>query len=449
MNLQAIVGASVIDGTGQEPIDDAVILIEGERIRSVMPAAASKVPAQARVFEAAGKYIIPGLMDANVHLLHALIADILLPYEGRYAGLIEEAAQLTLRAGVTTVFDTWGPLEPLVVVRDRINHGQAIGSRIFVAGNIIGFDGPLSPDFFPVGNLLAPDTVERINAQFEQGVGQDLLWLTPEMVRQRVRDYIDRADIDFVKYGASGHGKFSQFLAFSAETQRAIVEEGHRAGLTVQAHTTTVESLRVEIEAGADLLQHGEWTGPEPIPEETLKRIVGKSLPVAAIISTEKHLAWVEEHGDERTRTLVFNRVREENIRRLIADGARLLLTTDGFVAGPTVLNHPRVGFIFHCADSPNVLGESHFVWLEAAVQHGMAPMEALLSATRHIAEAYGRADELGTLESGKRADLVILDADPLADPRNYRRISTVMKDGVLIDRGALPANPILTTCYS
>jgi len=68
--------------------------------------------------------------------------------------------------------------------------------------------------------------------------------------------------------------------------------------------------------------------------------------------------------------------------------------------------------------------------------------MDALLAATRNIAEAYGKADELGTLEAGKRADLLILDADPLADPRNYRRIVEVLKDGSRIDRAALPESP-------
>jgi imidazolonepropionase-like amidohydrolase len=80
-------------------------------------------------------------------------------------------------------------------------------------------------------------------------------------------------------------------------------------------------------------------------------------------------------------------------------------------------------------------LGESHFLWLEAVVDRGMAPMDALLAGTRNIAEAYGQADHLGTLEPGKRADLVILEGNPLDDVRNYRRISAVMKDGALVDQ--------------
>jgi imidazolonepropionase-like amidohydrolase len=444
MATKAVVGGTVIDGTGGMPCADAVVIVDDDRIRSVMPAADAVVPEHAEVIDAAGRYVIPGLMDANVHLT-GWLPNVLLEHEGRYDEMIEEAAQVTLRSGVTTVFDTWGALEPLVTVRDRINRGEVAGSRLFVAGNIIGLGGPLSPDFFPAADLLGPDTVERINSQFEQGVGPDLLWLTPEAVRRRVRDYIERTSIDFVKYAASGHGQFRQFIAFSQPTQQAIVEESHRAGLTVQAHSTTVESLRMEIDAGADLLQHGDSTGLEPIPGETLKTIVDRSLPVAAVVSTDEHHAWVSQHGPEWLRKYVTNETRDLNHRNLIEAGARLLLATDGFVSGPRTANHPRVTALFACADPPFTLGESHFLWLEAVNERGMAPMDALLAATRNTAEAYGQATDLGTLEPGKRADLLILEGDPLEDVRNYRRIAEVMKDGALVDRDALPNRRIIT----
>ncbi len=442
---RALTGATVIDGTGRAPIPEAVVVIEDGRIRSVGPAATVVVPDDAEVIDATGGYVIPGLLDANVHLVAGLTPQVLLPYEDRYTELAVEAAQLTLRSGVTTVFDTWGPLDPLVAARDSIARGDVPGSRMYVAGNIIGFGGPLSGDFLPVDGSQAREAARRIDTQFEQGVGRDLLWLSPDGVRTRVRDYIERTGIDFVKYAASGHGAaFTPFIAFSAPAQRAIVEEAHRAGLTVQAHSTTVESLRMEVEAGADLLQHGEWTGPEPIPDETLAAIVDGRVPVAAIVSTERHLAWVREHGNERYRDLVFNKTRDENIRRLIAAGARLLLTTDGFVPATALLDDPSVSFLFSCDDSPNTLGDSHFVWLEAVIERGMPPMEALLSATRYVAEAYGQSDDVGTLEPGKRADLLVLDADPLEDVRNYRRISAVLKDGATVDRDALPTGRLL-----
>jgi imidazolonepropionase-like amidohydrolase len=443
MDVKAIVGATVLDGTGRPPVRDAVVLVEGDRIGSVTAASQTTIPEYAEVIEAAGRYVIPGMMDANVPLFVGIL-DVLLEYEGRYNEIIEEQAQVALAAGITTVFNTWGPLAAMKDVRDRIDRGEIAGSRIFLGGNIVGFGGPLSPDFYPAGNLLGPDTVDRINRQWEQGTGAELLWLTPEEVRRRVRDYVERSGIDFVKYAACAH--MGPLITFSAEAQQAIVEEGHRAGLTVQAHTISPESLRMEIDAGADLLQHGDVTGLEPMPEATLKTIADRGLPVAALCCTDRHLAWTQEHGHEWMRTYAHNKVKDDNDRRLIAAGARLLLTTEGYAAGPRLLRHPRFGpLVRGSVDSPNHLGESHVLWMQAAVERGMAPMEALLCATRYVAEAYGQGADLGSLVPGKRADLVILEADPLADVANYRRVAAVMKEGELVDREALPLRRVLT----
>jgi imidazolonepropionase-like amidohydrolase len=290
--------------------------------------------------------------------------------------------------------------------------------------------------------VLGTDTVDRVNAHWEHGVGSDLLWQSPEEVRRRVRDYVERSALDFVKYAASAHG--NALITFSEPVQRAIVEEGHRAGMTVQAHTTSVESLRMEIEAGADLLQHGDITGLEPMPDETLKTIVERRLPVAALLFTRRYHDWMAEHGSARLRNL-YNANMDQNDRRLIEAGARLMLTTDGFMSGQRIENHPAFRPLRGAPDRPTKLGESHVLWLQGAIERGMAPMEALLSATRYIAEAYHVADELGTLEPGKHADLVVLDADPLADVENYRRVVAVMKDGAIVDRAALPIRRVLT----
>jgi imidazolonepropionase-like amidohydrolase len=442
-DITAIVGGTVLDGTGRPPAHDTV-LIEGGRIRAVTSAGEAP-PEHARVIDATGRHIIPGLLDANVHLTSP-IPDVVLEHEGRYPELIIEAAQLTLRAGVTTVFDTCGHLASLVTARNRINGGQAIGSRIFLAGYIIGFGGPFSTDMYSPGAFLGPDLVNRINHEWEQGVGADLLWLPPDGVRRRVRDYIERSDIDFVKYAASGHAAHRQFIAFSERTQRAIVEEAHRANLTAQAHSTTVESLWMQIDAGADLLQHGNYVGPEPMPEETLRLIVERQIPVAAIIHTRRYREWVHRHGPGLSR-LVYSDAQEATDQRLIDAGARLLLTTDGLVIGPGLARHPILAAAAgaHTPDVALRLGEGHFLWLEAVVERGLPPMAALRAATSNVARAYGQGGDLGTIEPGKRADLVILDGDPLADVRNYRRIVEVMKDGVLVDRDNLPHPRILT----
>jgi len=439
-------GATVMDGTGGPPLHDAVIVIDAGRISKIGREQDVHAGRGARVVDVRGKYIIPGLMDANVHLDFGITPESLFGYAGHYDELVLEAAQVELKNGVTTVFDTWGPREPLMKVRDAINAGRLTGSRIFLGGNIIGMGGPASADFYPViRSVINKVDADRIDAMWEQGVGPALLWMTPREVGEKVRTYIQSGRIDFVKYLSSGH-KDMQFIAFSLDAQKAIVEEAHRAGLTVQAHSTSPESLRLEIEAGVDLLQHCDISGLEPIPDETMRTILDRGLPCAALLMTDRYLAWAADHGPAGLRPLI--KVKDLNDRKLIGAGANLLLASDGGLFGPRekAESSPLVGpRLAGAPDIPNQLGDAHILWIKAAIERGMTPMNALLSGTRNVARGYGRATDLGTLEVGKRADLVVLDADPFADPNNYRGIVDVYKDGIRVDRSALPTARIMS----
>lgn len=440
----AVSGATIIDGTGRAPIRDGVIVIEGGRITAVGPRSAVQVPAGARVIDAAGKHVIPGLMDANVHLILGSAIEFIVRYEGRYEDLIEEAAQVALKNGLTTVFDSWGPLQPLLNVRDRINRGETTGSRMFIAGNIVGFTGPFGHDFNGAAETTAtPTLVRRINALWEENTGPDLMYLTPEQLRVEIRKYIARG-IDFLKYGATGHRE-EYMLMFSPAAQQVIVEESRRAGITVQTHTTNVEGLRVVLEQGVDMLQHGDWTGPTPIPPETIRMMIDRNIYCAIQPFTKARIAIAVEQAEggppssrrkEKVQTVHLNDV------NLIKAGAPLLLATDAGMADPD-----RLAMMTARAqiDRPTELGEAHFRWFTAVAEKGMKPMDAIVAATRNIAAAYKKLDQFGTLERGKLADLVILDADPLADLGNIRRISVVMKEGRVVDRSALPAKRVLT----
>ena len=249
-----VAGATVIDGTGRDPIRDASIVIAGGRVVSVGPSAGIRIPKKARVIPAQGKFVIPGLMDANVHLVYGVSIEYLARYEGRFEELIAEAAQVGLANGLTTMFDSWGPRKPLITVRDRIARGEIPGSRLYVAGNIIGLTGPFGRDFNEREQGVSKPFRQRIDSLWEEGTGPELMWMTPDSVRSVIRRYASRG-MDFLKYAASGHTQM-EMLMFSPDQQRAIVEEGHRAGLVVQTHTTSVESVRQAIEAGVDLMQH-------------------------------------------------------------------------------------------------------------------------------------------------------------------------------------------------
>src|SRR5262249_6975638 len=150
-------------------------------------------------------------------------------YLDRYEEVIAEAAQVALKSGQTTVFDTWGPRRYLMAVRHRINAGELPGSRIFCAGNIIGFDGPFSLDFNAKAAEVASEAlVRRVNSIWAENTGRHLMWRTPKQVGEEVRRYIAKG-IDFVKYGSNEHfgSSAGAFLALSPRSQEATVAEAH------------------------------------------------------------------------------------------------------------------------------------------------------------------------------------------------------------------------------
>jgi imidazolonepropionase-like amidohydrolase len=442
-----ISGATILDGVASKPIEGQSIWIEGDRIKTIGGRDELGVPPRARVIDACNKYVIPGLMNANVHLLGGmLLPGNLLRYMDRYEDLAVEAAQVALKNGLTTVFDTLGVRKPLIAVRDRINAGEVPGSRVFCAGWIVGLDGILSLDFHAkAAEVLSSALVERINGLCVENVGPALSWMTPEQVVQEIRAYVGKG-IDFLKYASNEHrwGDPTTSLIFSPRVQEAMVAEAHRGGITAQAHTTSVESLRVAVEAGCDLIQHCNITGPFPIPETTLDLMVEHKTGGVVFPFTQKRLDWIMENCKiDRA----YFATADANCRNLLQSGARLLLANDGAILGPDIATDSWLSksWLMPGEDDLSVLDQGHFVWLKAMEEKGMEPMEILRAATCNIAAAYGKDKDLGTLEPGKIADMLILDKNPLESAENYRSIHMILKDGTVINRDALPVDPVLT----
>ncbi|WP_236795489.1 amidohydrolase family protein [Amycolatopsis sp. GM8] len=443
-----LTGATVIDGVSDKGVEGQAILTENGRIVAIGRPGDLPIPADAETIDYSGKFIIPGLLNANVHLLVSALFETLVKYEGRYEELITESAQVALKSGMTTVFDTWGPRRALMAVRDRIDQGLVPGSRIRCAGNIIGFEGPFSDDFDKrIPGVGSTNFVDRVNATWVENTGRHLMWLTPEEVGKEVRTYIERG-IDFVKYASNEHGGTSAgaFIEFSERTQRAIVEEAHRAGVTAQAHTGSVEGLRIAIEAGCDLVQHCNMTGPTEIPRETLELFARGNCGAVVFPLTDNGLKVLKESISDFEWTMW--KASDANARNLINSGATILLANDGGILAPEVMNEPMLKGSWMGLPEDEGLGRmatGHFVWLRAMEEKGMSPMALLHAATRNIAKAYKVDDDLGTLEAGKIADMVVLDKDPLQSAKNYQSIHAVIKDGALVDLDALPEQPLLT----
>ena len=439
----AVTGGTVIDGTGAAPTENGVVVFTDGRITAAGPAGSTAVPAGATVIDAGGKYVIPGLMDGNLHLFLNLDLETLILHEHRLHEIVLEAAQITLKTGQTTVFDTWGPRAALGQARDMINAGEAPGSRIYLAGNIIGFSGPLGPDFREShAPYVSKAFVNRINDTWEEDTGRELLWMTPDSVADVIRHYTTLG-MDFLKYGASGHVDMN-LISFSERVQRVIVEEGHRAGMTVQTHTTSVESFDMAIEAGVDIITHCGISGPEiPIPMESIRKMVDRGIACSVLPITARRLAALEEHSP--TGLTPYMKIGAINRANMIEAGAKLLMSTDAGIENP-VLRAESATLAADTVDPRVKLGEGHFNALVGLEELGMDPMEVLKSATSNVASAYWLEDEIGTLQPGRWADIVILNADPLASAYNYREVHMVIKEGKVVDLDALPVAPIISS---
>src|SRR5215471_6157218 len=281
VSLQAIVGGTVIDGNGGQPISDATVIIQGTHISAVGPRRSIAIPPGATVTDASGRFIVPGFFDTNVHLsLYGGVKEryeSLVRYNPRQNDIVLEAAQIDLKHGVTTVRDSYGMLLPLVHVRDAIAHGDSTGARILAAGNILGWGGPYSITFSLISDKDLTLFQEQMDDAITQGGGEDLMDMSPAELRVAINKYLDKGP-DFLKYGGTSHFSEPTFIGFSPEGQKIIVEEAHKRGRAAETHATTIEGLRLALEAGIDNIQHPELLTPREMPDDLVQMIIRKNV---------------------------------------------------------------------------------------------------------------------------------------------------------------------------
>ena len=166
------------------------------------------------------------------------------------AALTLEAAQMQLRYGVTTVRDSYGALHALIASPRRHASGEAIGPRMLVAGNIVGWGGPVFGVVRLIGgarSVAVRGAVHRLHhAGHGRGADVDMY---PDELRVAINKYLDKGP-DFIKYGGTSHWMFPTFIGFSPEAQKSIVEETHKRGLMAETHATNPEGLRLVARSG-------------------------------------------------------------------------------------------------------------------------------------------------------------------------------------------------------
>jgi imidazolonepropionase-like amidohydrolase len=406
--LLVIVNGTLIDGSGRPPVANQALVIEGERIRSVGPVPAGldlRDDSHVEVIDAAGRFIMPGLIDAHTHLSYGYP---LIRGEGRgrgptrpELGVLKAArsAQRVLRAGVTSISVPGGTWFTDVGVRDAIRLGVLEGPRIHCAGRMIITYGSIEDD--EPSWVGTPD----------HGVGV-LCNSAAEMVTEVRRQC--KHGVDFVKMADSRSGEV-QTLA--REEIAAVVDEAHRRRARVAIHSRGAGSTRAAAEAGVDWIIHADLA-----PEADLVAVAEAGIP---ILPTMTFLAMVLEasgrYGQEMIQMDVSRMKRHfDGLIRVVERARRLGIT---ILCGTDTGNNQFMPF-----------GELHTKELEILVTYcGFSPMDAIVAATRDNALTVGLPDDLGVLEAGRLADVLILTRDPLADIRvlqGGKHLEAIIKDG-------------------
>lgn len=461
----AITGATLIDGTGAAPRPATTIIVRDGRIAAVTPDADAEVPAGATEIDAAGKYVIPGLADMHFHLSLGLP---LLRQEDETDIVLARA----LYYGVTTILAIGASdasPESIHSHRARRAAGEIRAPYIYGTGGHLTLHGthPIYTIFPPPiqqrADELAAETLESEPVDlYPLGIGLSIV-RTEGAARKAVRERAE-AEMDAIKITVeSGPTPFGDdHPQMSAEMIRAIVDEAAKHGLAVFAHITSLDELQATLEGGAAGAVH--TVGDRPFPSAELADHMAAEgfyvIPTTSVYRGTFSLYYIDEPIDlddpflretvsenevailrdpefiarfrsRWQRPLASVEDREKVIRLHVDE----LLVNVGMLHGrgvPIVLG-TDTGTMFSFA------GYSVHDELEFLVKAGLTPEEALEAATRRAAEMLDAEDEFGTIEPGKRADLLILGANPLDDIRNTRSLETVIAEGRVVDRDALP----------
>jgi imidazolonepropionase-like amidohydrolase len=400
----AIKTPRLFDGTGSPVVRDALVVIENERIVAVGPTSQVALPAGVSVLDVGDRTVMPGLIDAHVHILWS--GSVASGQESRVATDSQALlmgvrnVQVALKSGLTTVRDCGDRDYLSLALRDFINHGDLAGPRLLCSGPVI---------------------TSTAGQLWWQSIECDRVDELQKAVRTLVKH-----DVDFVKLmGTGGNatpGSNPEASQYDAAGFQAVAEDAHRMGRKVAVHVHGVEGMRRAVDAGIDTLEHCPFRAHGRIAYDArlVADIVARDLIVSLAMPATWYRLRAEEMREPRTHPGHLWEDRYETIRRMHAAGVKLVVSSDQGSTGTQIDELPLL--------------------MEFLVEQVHIPAEAVLrGVTGLAAEALGLADRLGTLEPGKLADIVIVDGNPLGDMTAMRRVHTVIKDGeTLVRDGAM-----------
>ncbi|HEX7418706.1 MAG TPA: amidohydrolase family protein [Thermoanaerobaculia bacterium] len=401
-SVTVLKAARMIDARGESVIAPAVIVVRGNKIESAGTSAV--VPQGAQVIDLGDVTLLPGLIDAHTHIM--LQGDVTsteyddqlfkesMPYRALRAS---RAVKIALERGFTAMRDveTEGAMYTDVDVKKAINNGVIPGPRLQVstrAMSITGGYGPsgYSPEVtFPMGVQIV-DGVEGGRKAVREQIAHGADW---------IKVYADRA------YFVDKDGKLSSTPTFTLEEMKAIVDEAHRLRHKVAAHAMARPGIENAVTAGVDSIEHGI-----SIPDDLLDRMKAQGTYLCPTLMVTDYVA----AGRGGVWGKAIPESHRDSFSRALHKGVKIAFGTD---AG---------GFPWDMNQAKEFSFETKF---------GMTPMQAIKSATIVAAQLMGWDDRIGTIESGKFADIVAVPGNPLSDITVMERVNFVMKDGVVVKR--------------
>jgi imidazolonepropionase-like amidohydrolase len=399
----ALKAGRVLDVKTGRYVTQQIIWIEDGKIKAIGNAAdlEKQLPAGAKTIDLSNATVLPGLIDCHTHLTFSPES---LGWRGLTVSVPREAltgarnARLTLEAGFTTVRNMAAGGLADVALRDAINAGDVPGPRVLASGPPLSITGGHGDQ-----NLLAPQ-FNYSNEGVTDGIPG---------VMNRVRENIKRG-ADVIKFMASGgvlsQGDNPQAEQFSPEEMRAIITEAHRLGRKVGAHAHGAQAIKDAVLAGVDSIEHGSYIDDEDI-------------------------RLMKEHGTYLVPTLYLADWFMDNYQKLSATEnmiakAKAVMPAARQNVARAFREGVKVAFGTDAAVYPHGLNAHEFAVM---VKLGLSPLQAIQSATVNAADLLGWSDRVGALESGKFADLIAVDGDPLQDVTQLERVRFVMKGGEVV----------------
>jgi len=395
----------LFDATNDNVRDNVVLVIDGERISRIGPAAEIPIPAGAEVIDLSHSWVLPGLIDCHTHLSYRAdqynpIFEVkLTPFDLGFYAVVN--ANRTLQAGFTSVRDVSSPPFLAVDLRRTIDEGFIPGPRVVASGpgiSITGGHGDMNGFAPPVSNEMYP-------AEHDFAIVD-----SPDQMRHVVRAQI-KYGVDVIKIMATGgvlsEGDKPGAGQLTYDEMKVAVDEAHRTGRKVAAHAHGTDGIKDAVRAGVDSIEHGSLIDADGIE---MMKARGTYL-VADIYNDDYILGKAIEFGlpkENVDKEKMVGRLQRENFAKAVAAGVKIAFGTDAGV-------YPH-------GDNAK---QFHYM-----VQFGMTPAHAIRAATSSAADLIDRAQDVGTLQAGKYADLIAVTANPLEHVEALEHVAFVMKGG-------------------